>query len=556
MLYTDNKNSKAFMKKYLQIFPICFTLIITAIPLSTLARSGEEAASGGIQVLSLNGKKSLDNPPNILSPAVQMDLESAWKRMAEKILREFLKNKNDKISLSLSIERVDNEPFIHFRATGKNAGYQENPETFIQFDILWKGGKKAMERLFGIWFQPLDLGNEKIELIDFEGDRAAYSTMTEEGMESIYWQKGEHYLEVRRKSGVKDFANRVLSAAKRHYFYEFPLPFLWNFADTTPPPREVVDAPPSGKDSSAVSRAQVLRWTSEYDNGKWAARKIIDGKVGRGHEWSSTKNPPYPQEFVVRLSGERPTTVGGLEINPYTTEGIDRWAKKVSIFLGDSPEGPWTLAGNYTLEQRNQFQALRFNPKSGRYILIQIKSNWGGNYVQLGEVRTIEAEKGSIIGENVALAEWGAEVVRWTSEYDNGKWAARKIIDGKVGGGHEWSSTKNPPYPQEFVVRLSGEKPMTVGRVEINPHITDSKDRWAKKVSIFLGDSPEGPWTLAGNYTLEQRNQFQALNFAPINASHVLIRIESNWKGNYVMLGEVRVIASQKETQADSTVDE
>ena len=77
---------------------------------------------------------------------------------------------------------------------------------------------------------------------------------------------------------------------------------------------------------------------------------------------------------------------------------------------------------------------------------------------------------------------------------------------------------------------------------------------WAREVEVFVGSTRKGDpvagkknewdWTRSlGKIFLSQLAKFQTLSFAPTEAEYVLVRINSNWGGGYVCLGEVDVRA-------------
>ncbi|MBI4384708.1 MAG: SUMF1/EgtB/PvdO family nonheme iron enzyme [Nitrospinae bacterium] len=136
-----------------------------------------------------------------------------------------------------------------------------------------------------------------------------------------------------------------------------------------------------------------------------------------------------------------------------------------------------------------------------------------------------------------------AKVTRWTSQFNDNSWAARNLTDGRTGPGHEWSSAPNsPPIPQEIVIQLA--KPTKISKIEINPSSSDiNKSRWTRQVGLYYGNSPGGPWNGLARRELEQKDEFQSFVFSfPFEASYVLVRVESNWGGNYAHMSEIRIV--------------
>ncbi len=176
----------------------------------------------------------------------------------------------------------------------------------------------------------------------------------------------------------------------------------------------------------------------------------------------------------------------------------------------------------------------------------------------------------------------GAEVVRSTSEGDVENFPAERLLDGKADGSG-WASDQigADGFPQEIVIRLRERKAWPIKAVRINPHVDlsgflrqaavggaepaagDASKCWAKDVEIFVGAGPLGDpdpaaagpiaathyrWQRkVGEMSLARRDAFQQLDFPPVLAEYILLRIHRAWGGPdapYVGLGEVEVIAA------------
>ncbi|HUG93678.1 MAG TPA: MFS transporter [Planctomycetaceae bacterium] len=128
-----------------------------------------------------------------------------------------------------------------------------------------------------------------------------------------------------------------------------------------------------------------------------------EGRAGKG-----ATEQFFPIEMVVRLRERRAWEVDMVQINPrtdlqtflaertqrtsnqVTAEDVRRcWARDVEVLVGASPVGPWESVGRFELARRPEFQSLSFSPVTTEYVMLRIHSNWGGDYVSLGEIETL-----------------------------------------------------------------------------------------------------------------------------------------------------------------------
>jgi len=172
--------------------------------------------------LSAKARRVLENPPEKLESSIQQELSRAWEGAVRPIYQEFLPGLGNKFSYRVRAVSVNNRPYIYFLAKGKNKSSGESAVTKLTLEVFFKGGEEPLERKYGLWFQPLSMGSEKIELTEFPADRAAFSTMMGDGIEAFYWQKGEHYVEVHSQSDVKSTAQKVQLKLQSLKFYDFP----------------------------------------------------------------------------------------------------------------------------------------------------------------------------------------------------------------------------------------------------------------------------------------------------------------------------------------------
>ncbi len=182
---------------------------------------------------------------------------------------------------------------------------------------------------------------------------------------------------------------------------------------------------------SQITGGEVMIATSEADVEQWPIDNLFDGKID-GSGWVSAKvatvSRKFPQEIVIRLRERHAWDITSIKINPFsdlkeflatqsnsdeasTRDEVEScWAKDVEVFvaqtrLGDrrtvegeprsDHQGNWEWTrrvGEISLEKKNALQTLEFCSVSAEYVLIRINSNWGGDYVSLGEIEVHSAD--------------------------------------------------------------------------------------------------------------------------------------------------------------------
>lgn len=313
-------------------------------------------------------------------------------------------------------------------------------------------------------------------------------------------------------------------------------------------------------DDEITQQAKVVSWSSQYNDSVWAAKNLLDGKVGSGFEWASGNGPQYPLNIVIDLAQR--TSLSRVEINPYTTEHNTRWSKGIELYVSDQATGPWQNVASYRLAQENRYQSVATKAVMGRYLQLSITSNWGGSYAELGDVRIFKAATGSgpsdtpsnppnnPDGRYVEITS-AAKVVKWTSQFNNSSWKAANLLDGKTGAQHEWASLKDPKYPQYLVIDLGGTQ--NLGKIAVFNKTSEGKDRWSKEISVDIAQSISGPWTEVIRTQLAQNDQFQPVVFSAQSARFVRLAVLSNWGGNYAEMAELKLFALSASGDSGST---
>ncbi|MFQ5913548.1 MAG: vWA domain-containing protein [Nitrospinota bacterium] len=205
--------------------------IVGTLSLVSLSHAAETG-----KALSPEALAALQNPPDKIDASLRRELESVWRRVAEPALREALVEPDAVIITKLWTARIAGQPYIHFHAFSRTQDRKKR----VLVEVFHGAGQKGIELLYGKWFQPATVGEQSIKEVEFAGDRAALSTLTEDGSEALYWRAGEVFIDVRQLEGVKPLAEAVHAAAQKHGIYDFPKPVKVAKAE----PKPVRDAGP------------------------------------------------------------------------------------------------------------------------------------------------------------------------------------------------------------------------------------------------------------------------------------------------------------------------
>lgn len=326
-----------------------------------------------------------------------------------------------------------------------------------------------------------------------------------------------------------------------------------------PPPSSAAAAKPSINVLAASQGTQILFITSQYNDSDWAAARLIDEAIGEAHGYSS--KDASPQEILFELP--KTAILSSAVIDPYTTEREDRWAKDVEIWVSTvGPYDGFTKAASVTVDNKRMEsqdpsislteQTFPIPETRARWVKVLLKNNYGGDYVQLGEIKLLgsyseEKEADPLAGlVNVFSQEIGGKILYFSSQYNDSDWAAKNLIDGKVGKGQGYCSADNKPVEILFVL----PQVLTISHVAFNPFTTENPNRWAQEVEVQV--STEGPkqgFQSAGVFTLHNRlgadpnkplpDQIFALK-TPVQARFIKLFMHKNHGGSYMQLGEFK----------------
>ncbi|MEN6437239.1 MAG: VWA domain-containing protein [Syntrophobacter sp.] len=299
---------------------------------------------------------------------------------------------------------------------------------------------------------------------------------------------------------------------------------------------------------------KVLYATSQYDNSEWAAKNLIDGKIGKGHGYAASSN--VPQEILFELP--KTAMISGAVLDPFTVESENNWAKDVELWVSTTdPHGQFSKVTGFTLSNTRLIsedpafslteQSFSFEPTRAKWVRVLMKSNYGGSYMELGEIKLDgyfteeESPPGKLV--NLLTPEAGGKLVYATAQYDDTTWAARNLIDGKLAQGHGYATPST--QPQEIVFSLP--KASKITQFAFNPFTTESPNNWAKEVEVEV--SMEGPrqgFKSVGKFNLHNKLGIdsgqplpdQVFKVDPVQARFIKLRLISSHGGSYIEMGE------------------
>lgn len=182
--------------------------------------------------LSAEAVESLRQPPAQLDPSVARELEAIWAERSGAFMRSVMNGEAYDFESLLWIDRLAGKPYLHFKASGQNRGYAEEPRRNVVVVLFIGPTAEEINTEFGSWFAPFQDGRQFIEAIDMGAQRAAHTNITDDGTHSIYWQEENAFIEVRSRSDVLGLARQAHAEARRSGIYSFPQSYLLtSFAD-------------------------------------------------------------------------------------------------------------------------------------------------------------------------------------------------------------------------------------------------------------------------------------------------------------------------------------
>ncbi len=332
-----------------------------------------------------------------------------------------------------------------------------------------------------------------------------------------------------------------------------------------PPAAKAAEAEvkPSVNVLAAAQGTRVMTVTSQYDSSQWAAANLIDEAIGKGHGYAATDN--RPQEVVLELP--KTALISEIIVDPFTDEGEDNWVKDMELWVSnvDSHTGYSKVLGvqvdNKRIESQDPAYSLTEqsfplpSPARVRWVKLMLKSNHGGSFMEAGEMKLmghfLEEEASAEKLRNVLSEESGGKLLYFSSQYNDGEWAARNLVDGKLGKNHGYASRDNAQAEVVFVL----SKPTSITQLAFNPFTTEDAPNWVKDVEVQVStEGPKAGYKSVGKFELHNRQNVdrtkplpdQVFKIEPVQAKFIKLILLKNHGGGYMELGEFKALAPEK----------
>ena len=130
--------------------------------------------------------------------------------------------------------------------------------------------------------------------------------------------------------------------------------------------------------------------------------------------------------------------------------------------------------------------------------------------------------KASATGQRAGLA---AEVASWNSPPIDGAHRTANLVD--VSDEPTVWLARAGQFPIEIVIALAGEMSHAVDAVRLVGEGVDPADRLPKDFELLVKGG--GGWISVGSYTYFKNDADQLVQFAPVRAREIMLRVYSNW---------------------------
>jgi outer membrane protein OmpA-like peptidoglycan-associated protein len=158
----------------------------------------------------------------------------------------------------------------------------------------------------------------------------------------------------------------------------------------------------------AAKGAKIEKFTSQYDEGGWAAKNLLEEDSEK--QWAGKSGAS--QEVVVALP--EVTGITDVSINNYSREDPSTWAKDVEVEVSSTfAYKEFKPIGKMSMPQVGDLHTISLAaPVPAKYVKVLFRANHGGGYMEAARVRVFATE--AVPGKAIAqqLAETGRAVVR------------------------------------------------------------------------------------------------------------------------------------------------
>jgi outer membrane protein OmpA-like peptidoglycan-associated protein len=284
-------------------------------------------------------------------------------------------------------------------------------------------------------------------------------------------------------------------------------------------------------------------FSSQFNDGEWKAENLLDGSSDKG--WAGQGSGA--QSVIIAFKNNGLAEIHDVLINPYTREDKSNWAKDVEIQVSMTyPFRDFRPVGKFTLKNEGVDQVLSFPaPTQGRYVKVRFLNNYGGSYMEAGEVQVMgkwapQAPPAPTF-INVAAAAKGARIEKYTSQFDESGWAVKNLLE--EDGGTQWAGKSSGS--QEVVIALPEVSDIT--DISINNYSRESPKTWAKDVEVEISATlPYKGFTSAGKISMPQVGDLHTISLpAPSPARYVRVFFRTNYGGSYMEAARIRVYKTE-----------
>ncbi len=279
-------------------------------------------------------------------------------------------------------------------------------------------------------------------------------------------------------------------------------------------------------------------FSSQYNDAEWKAEHLIDGSPQQG--WAGQNSGP--QAVIIAFKNKGLAEIQDILINPYTKEDPSTWAKEVEMQVSTTyPFRGFRSVGKFTLKNEGNDQVFSLpQPTPARYVKIRFLSNYGGGYMEAGEVQVM----GKLLPQaaaapgytNVAAAAAGAKIEKYTSQYDE-SWAAKHLLE--EDSGRQWAGKS--AGSQEVVIALPAVA--QVSDIAINNYSREDPTTWAKDVEVEVSATfAYKDYRPVGKLSMPRIGDLHTISLAsPVPARYVKVLFRSNHGGGYMEAARIRV---------------
>ena len=295
--------------------------------------------------------------------------------------------------------------------------------------------------------------------------------------------------------------------------------------------------------AAMVEGGHLVFFSSQYNGTEWKAEHLIDGSSDKG--WAGQNKGA--QSVIIGFKNNGLAEVHDVLINPYTKENSSTWAKDIEIQVSTTyPFRDFRPVGKFTLKNEGNDQVFSFpQPTQARYVKIRFLSNYGGAYMEAGEVtvmgRLLPQAPPAPGYSNVAAASKGAKIEKYTSQYDESTWAVTHLL--LEDGDKQWAGKS--AGSQEVIIALPELAEIT--DVSINNYSKEDPKTWAKDVEVEVSStfSYKG-FSAVGKLSMPQIGDLHTISLQrPIPAKYVKIFFRANHGGSYMEAARVRVFKTE-----------